>query len=64
MNNKRSQFSIMDDIMNDNVNDKKGHNIVNDNFAHKPDGLLVKHGSIAKAVRLPLKHVRKHTKIT
>ena len=21
---------------------KKGHNIVNDSFAHKPDGLLVK----------------------
>ena len=27
--------------MNDSVNDKKGHNIVNDNFAHKPDGFLV-----------------------
>ena len=37
MNNKRSQFSIMNDI----VNDKKRHNIVKDSFAHKPDGLLV-----------------------
>ena len=27
--------------MNDVVNDKKGHNIVNDSFAHKSDGLLV-----------------------
>ena len=50
----------MDDIMSDIVNDKKGHNIVNDSFVHKPDGLLVNHGSIAKAVRRPLKHVRKH----
>ena len=33
----------MNDILNDNdiVNDKKGHNIVNDNFAHKPYGLFV-----------------------
>ena len=37
MNDKMSQFSIMNNI----VNDKKGHNIVNDSFAHKPDGLLV-----------------------
>ena len=35
MNDKRSQFSVMNDIVNDN----KGHNIVNDSFAHKPDGL-------------------------
>ena len=34
---KRSQFSVVDAV----VNDKKGHNIVNDSFAHKPDGLLV-----------------------
>ena len=27
--------------MNNIVNDKKGHNIVNDSFAHKPDGLIV-----------------------
>ena len=27
--------------MNDIVNDKKGHNIVNNNFAHKPVALLV-----------------------
>ena len=27
--------------MNDIVNDKKGQNIVNDSFAHKPYGLLV-----------------------
>ena len=39
MNDKRSQFSIM----NDTVNDKKGHNTVNDSFAHMPDGLLVEH---------------------
>ena len=37
MNDKRSQFIIMNDIMND----KKGHNIVNDSFAYKPDGFLV-----------------------
>ena len=31
----------MNNIMYDILNDKKGHNIVNDNsFAHKPDGLL------------------------
>ena len=38
MNAKSSQFIIMNDIMND----QKGHNIVNDSFAHKLDGLLVK----------------------
>ena len=27
--------------MNDIVENKKGHNIVNHSFAHKPDGLLV-----------------------
>ena len=44
MNDKRSQISIMNDIMNDIVNDRKGqgHNIVNDSFAHKPEGLHVK----------------------
>ena len=31
----------MNNIMNDTVNDRKGHNIVNDSFAHEPDGLLV-----------------------
>ena len=36
MNDKRSEFSVM----NDTVNDEKGHNIVNDSFVHKPDGLL------------------------
>ena len=39
MNDKRSQFSVTNDIMNNIVDDKKGHNIVNI-FAHKPDGLL------------------------
>ena len=33
----KQTFSIMNDI----VNDKKSHNIVNDSFAHKPDSLLV-----------------------
>ena len=31
----------MNNNMNDTVNDKKGHNILNNSFAHKPDGLLV-----------------------
>ena len=31
----------MNDITNDTVTDTKGYNIVNDSFAHKPDGLLV-----------------------
>ena len=31
----------MNGIMNAIVNDKKGHNIVHDSFAHKPDGLPV-----------------------
>ena len=31
MNNKRSQLRVMNAIMNDTVNDKKGHYIVNDN---------------------------------
>ena len=30
MNDKRSQYSIMNDI----VSDRKGHNIVKDGFAH------------------------------
>ena len=29
---QRSQFCVMNNIMNDIVNDKKGHNIVNDSF--------------------------------
>ena len=37
MNDKRSQFSVMNDIKSD----KKAHNIVNDSLPHKPDGLLV-----------------------
>ena len=37
MNDKRSQFNSKNDI----VNDKKGHNFVNDRFAHKSDSLLV-----------------------
>ena len=41
MNDKRSQFSVMNDI----VNVKKGHNTVNVSFAHKPDGLLVYYGN-------------------
>ena len=41
MNNKRSQFSFMNNIMNDIVNDKKGHNIVNGSYAHEPVSLLV-----------------------
>ena len=38
MNNterQRSQFCVK----NETVNDKRGHNIVNDSFAHKSDGL-------------------------
>ena len=31
----------MNDIINDIVNNRKGHNIVNDSFAHKPVGLLM-----------------------
>ena len=31
--------------MNDIVNDKKGQNIVNESFAHKPDGLLVEYSA-------------------
>ena len=41
MNNKKSQFSIKNDIVNDIVNDNKGYNIVNDSFAHKPESLLI-----------------------
>ena len=36
MNHKRSQFTVMINNMNDTVNDKKGHNILNNSFAHKP----------------------------
>ena len=52
MNDKRSQFSNMDDITKDNVSDKKGHNIVNDSFAHKPDGLLVFIDMIKKHLKM------------
>ena len=41
MSHKRSQFTVMSNIMNDIVNDKKSHNIVNNRFAHEPDSLLV-----------------------
>ena len=30
MNDKRSQFTVMNNSMNDIVNNKKGHNIMND----------------------------------
>ena len=33
MSYKRSQFSVMSDILND----KKGHSVVDDSFANKPD---------------------------
>ena len=36
MNNERSQFTVL----NYTVNNKKCYNIVNNNFAHEPDGLL------------------------
>ena len=36
MDDKRSQFSVMNDI----VNDENGHNIMNDSFTYKLDGLL------------------------
>ena len=52
MNDKRSQFSNMDDITKDIVSDKKGHNIVNDSFAHKPDGLLVFTDMIKKHLKM------------
>ena len=35
---QRSQFSVLNNIVNDN----EAHNVVNDSFSHKPDGLLVK----------------------
>ena len=41
MNNKKLQsrnYELLKVIMNDIVSDKKGHNIVNDSIAHKPDG--------------------------
>ena len=41
MNDKRLQFSVMNVIMKDIVNDERGHNIVNDGIAHRPDGSLV-----------------------
>ena len=41
MNDKRSQVSVMNHI----VNNIMGHNIVNNSFAYKPDGLLVIGGS-------------------
>ena len=39
MNDKMSKFSFMNNI----VNDKKGHNILNDSIAQEPDCLLVIH---------------------
>ena len=44
LNDKRSQFCVMNDIRNNIVNDKKGRNVVNDSFVQKPDGLLVSCG--------------------
>ena len=41
--------------MNDIVNDKKGHNIVNNNFAHKPVALLV-----AIAIVIPIHPTEKN----
>ena len=38
MNDKRSQFSVMNDILNA---PKKRHNMEKDSFSHKPDGFLV-----------------------
>ena len=40
MKEKLSQFSVTNDIMDNTVVCEKGHNVVNDRFAHKPDGLL------------------------
>ena len=44
MNDKRSQFNVI----NDTVNNKRDHNIVSDSFARKPDGLLFKSESIKR----------------
>ena len=41
MNDRRLQFSVMNDIMNDIVNDERDHNIVIGGIAHRPDGSLV-----------------------
>ena len=41
MNNKRSQYSVMNDLMTNIMNEQKVDNIVNDSFAHKPDGLVL-----------------------
>ena len=46
---KRSQFCVMNDI----VNDKKGHNIVNDSFADKPHSFLVLCRGITRIHRSP-----------
>ena len=55
MNDKRSEFSVMNDI----VNDEKGHNIVNDSFVHKPDGLLLTMSiKDSRAVALPLSSIQ------
>ena len=53
MDDKRSQFCVMNDI----VNDRKGHSIVNDSFAHKSDGLLV---TIVNSVSTWLGKMRVH----
>ena len=41
VNDKNCYKNIVNSVMNDIVKDKKGHNIVNDSFADKPDGFLV-----------------------
>ena len=41
----RRSWIIMNNIVNDTVNDKKGHNSVNESFAHKPHDLLVLDGT-------------------
>ena len=48
MNDKRSQFNIMNDIMKVIVIENKGHSIVKNSFAHKPDGLLVNEVNVSR----------------
>ena len=52
VNDIKSQFSAMIDIMNNIVNDKKGHQVVNDSFAHEEYGLLVENRNVS----IPLTH--------
>ena len=47
---KRHNLVLLMTFMNDTVNDKKRQNIVNDSFAHKPDGLLVCSSGIVKVL--------------